>query len=150
MDFGGADLRVGTIRLKLAVPQFALGFDEGALLKRSGPFSKFPPDHDPMPFSSRLVFAGVLVFPTHAGCERKPGVGCPVGREASLCVLAEEADECDAILAEHFVVSFSCPFCWGDRERVGPAPNGKRRFVGGDLQGEPTKQSRAVPQGAGL
>jgi len=31
---------------------------------------------------------------------------------------------------------------------VGPAPKGKGRFVGGDLQGEPTKQSHAVPQGA--
>src|SRR5579863_4407589 len=42
------------------------------------------------------------------------------------------------------------PFLLGDRERVGPAPKGKGRFVGGDLQGEPTKQSPAVPQGAGL
>jgi hypothetical protein len=48
------------------------------------------------------------------------------------------------------VSPFRAPFCWGDRERVGPAPKGKGRFVGGDLQGEPTKQSHAVPQGAGL
>ena len=121
-----------------------------ALLKGSGPFSKLPPSYDPMPLSSSLVFAGLFVFPTHVGREGKPGVSCPVGREASLRVFAEKPDECDAILAEHFVSPFSCPFCWGDRERVGPAPKGKGRFVGGDLQGEPTKQSPAVPQGAGL
>jgi len=93
VDLAGPTLGVGAIGLKLAVPQFALGFDEGTLLKGSGPFSKLPSDHDPMPLSS---------------------------------------------------------FCWGDRERAGPAPKGKGRFVGGDLQGEPTKQSHAVPQGAGL
>ena len=103
-----------------------------------------------MPFGSRLVFAGVLFVPTHVGCEGKPSVGGPVGREASLCVVAEKADESDAILAEHFVSPFRAPSIWGDRERVGPAPKGKGRFVGGDLQGEPTKQSLAVPQGAGL
>jgi hypothetical protein len=44
-------------------------------------------------------------------------------------------------LAEHFVSPFRARFCWGDRKRVDPAPKGQGRFVGGDLQGEPTKQS---------
>ena len=60
MNFGGADLRVGTIGLKLAVPQFALGFDEGALFEGAGPFSELPPNDDPMPLGSGLVFTGVL------------------------------------------------------------------------------------------
>jgi hypothetical protein len=62
-----------------------------------------------MPLGSRLVFAGVRVFPTHVGCEGKPSVGRPVGHEASLCVFAEKAYECDAILAEHFVSPFRAP-----------------------------------------
>jgi hypothetical protein len=42
MDLAGSDLGVGTIGLKLAVSQFALGLDEGTLLERSCPFSKLP------------------------------------------------------------------------------------------------------------
>src|SRR5580704_5524497 len=109
MDLGGADLRVGTIGLKLPIPQFALGFDEGALLEGAGPFSELPPNHDPMPLGSSLVFAGVLVFPTHVGCQGKPSVCCAVRRETSFCVFPEKADERDAILAEHFVSPFRAP-----------------------------------------
>ena len=103
-----------------------------------------------MPFGSGLVFAGGVVFPTHVDCEGKPRVGGAVGGKASLYVSAEKPDERDAILAEHFVSPFRAPFCWGDPNRVGPAPKGKGGFVGGALQGEPTKQSPAVPPGAGF
>ena len=92
MDFGGADLRVGTVGLELAIPQFALGFDEGTLFEGAGPFSELPPNHDPMPLGSCLVFTGVFVLPTHVGREGKPGVGCAVGREASLGVFAEKTN----------------------------------------------------------
>jgi hypothetical protein len=43
MDLGGADLRVGTIGLKLPISEFTLGFDDGALLEGAGPFSELPP-----------------------------------------------------------------------------------------------------------
>ena len=72
----------------------------------------------------------------------------PIGGEASLGVFAEKPDEVwyDSCKG-NFVSPFPGPFCWGDPERVGPAPKGKGRFVGGNLQGEPTKQSHAVPAG---
>ena len=79
MDLGGANLRVRAIGLKLTIPEFALGFDEGALLEGAGPFSELPPNHDPMPFGSRFIFAGVLLLPTHVGCEGKPSVAVPLG-----------------------------------------------------------------------
>ena len=89
MDLGGTDLRVGTRGLKLPIPQFALDFDEGALLERAGPFAEFPPNHDSVPLGPGLVFTGIFVFPTHVGRDGKPGVRGAVGREASLGVLAE-------------------------------------------------------------
>ena len=53
MDLGGADLRVGTLGLELAVAKFALGLNEGALLQRAGPFAKFPkPRFDAIRFGS--------------------------------------------------------------------------------------------------
>jgi hypothetical protein len=142
VDLGGADPGVGTIGLKLAVPEFALGFDECALLKRSGPFSKLSPDHDPMPLSSGLVFAGVLVFPTHVGCERKPGVSCPVGREASLGVFAEKADECDAILAEHFVSPFRAPSVGATESEWVLLPRARDALLGETFRGN--RQSRVT------
>jgi hypothetical protein len=56
--------------LKLSVTQYALGFDEGALFEGAGPFSELPQTircHSVRVF----VFAGVLVLPTHVGCEGK-------------------------------------------------------------------------------
>lgn len=127
MDLGGADLRVGTIGLKLPIPQLPLDFDEGTHLEGAGPFSEPRPNDDPMPFGSHILFAGVLVLPTHVGCEGKPSVGGPVGCEASLCVFAEKPNERDAIVAERFVPPFLVPsvgatetcsqgqgtLCWG-------------------------------------
>src|SRR5580704_8922040 len=130
MDLGGADLRVGTIGLKLPIPQFALGFDEGALLEGAGPFAELPPNDDPMPLGSSLVFAGVLVLPTHVGCEGKPSVGGPVGCESSFRVFAEKPDERDAILAEHFVSSFSCPFWWATESEWVLLPRARDALLG--------------------
>src|SRR5580704_16395042 len=143
MDLGGADLRVGTIGLKLPIAEFPLGFDEGALLEGAGPFSELPPNHDPMPFGSRFVFAGVLFLPTHVGCEGKPSVGCPVGREASLCVFAEKPDERDAILAEHFVSPFRAPSVGATESEWVLLPRARDALLGETFRGN--RQSRVAP-----
>lgn len=142
LDLGGSNLNVGTIGLKLAVPQFAPGFDEGTLFKRSGPFSELPPDNDPMPLSSSLVFAGVLIFPTHVGCERKPGVGCPVGRKASLGVFTQKADERDAILAKHFVSPFCAPSVGATGSEWVLLPRARDALLGETFRGN--RQSRVT------
>jgi hypothetical protein len=142
MDLGSADLRFGTIRLKLAVPQFALGFDEGTLFEGTGPFSELPPNHDPMPLGSRLVFAGIIVFPTHVGRERKPGVGHAVWREASLCVFAEKSDESDAILAEHFMSPFRAPSLGATESEWVLLPRARDALLGETFRGN--RQSRVT------
>ena len=128
MDFGGADLRVGTIGLKLPIAQFPLGFDEGALFEGAGPFSELPPNHDPVPFGPCLVFAGVLLLPTHVGCEGKPSVGGSVGATESEWVLLPRAR--DALLGETFR---------GNRQsRVAPS----RRAQGFDPEAEPNRRGQ--------
>ena len=74
----------------------------------------------------------------------------PLGVKLSLCVFAEKPDERDAILAEHFVVSFSCPFCWGDPVREVLLPRARNALLGETFRGN--RQSRVPPsrQGAGL
>src|SRR5580698_1946901 len=96
-----------------------------------------------MPLGSCLVFAGVLVFPTHVGRERKPGVGRAVGREASLCVFAEKTDECDAILAEHFVSPFRAPSVGATGSEWVLLPRARDALLGETFRGN--RQSR-VPQ----
>jgi hypothetical protein len=63
-------------------------------------------------------------------------VGGAVGGKASLRVFAEKPDKRDAILAEHFVSLF-VPFCWGDPERVGPAPKAIHRCYHWNPAGRP-------------
>src|SRR5580658_8265343 len=99
-----------------------------------------------MPFGSRLVFAGVLVLPTHVGRQGKPSVGHTAGREASLCVVAEKADESDAILAEHFVSPFRAPSVGATRSEWVLLPRARDALLGETSSGEPTQQSRDDPQ----
>lgn len=55
-----------------------------------------------MPFGAIFVFAGFSILPARGGRDRKPRVGDALPGEACLRVVADEADECDAIPAEHF------------------------------------------------
>src|SRR5580700_1775895 len=143
MDLGSADLRVRAIGLKLPIAQFPLGFDEGALFEGAGPFSELPPNHDPVPFGPCLVFAGVLLLPTHVGCEGKPSVGGPVRCEASLCVFAEKPDERDAILAEHFVSPFRAPSVGATVSEWVLLPRARDALLGETFRGN--RQSRVTP-----
>ena len=53
-------------------------------------------------------------------------------------------------IMERVAIPDGAPSVGAIRERVGPAPKGKGRFVGGDLQGEPTKQSPATYRAQGF
>ena len=82
-----------------------------------------------------LIRIGRLVFPTLFGGQAELGVGGAAGSVASLSVFADEADEGDAILPEHFRVSFLAHSV-GAPVREGPALKGRERFVGGTFKGK--------------
>ena len=73
----------------------------------------------------------------------KPPVGCPVGREASLGVFAEKADECDAILAEHIVSPFRAPSVGATGSEWVLLPKARDALLGETFRGN--RQSRVMP-----
>src|SRR5580704_14251411 len=72
--------------------------------------------------------------------KRKPGVSCPVGREASLGVFTEKADKCDAILAEHFVSPFRAPSVGATESEWVLLPRARDALLGETFRGN--RQSR--------
>ena len=72
----------------------------------------------------------------------KPSVGGPVGRDASLCVFAEKADERDAILAEHFVSPFRAPSVGATESEWVLLPRARDALLGETFRG--SRQSRVT------
>jgi len=73
-----------------------------------------------MPFCARLVLGAAVLFPTDARGEREAGVAIAVRCGPAFRVLAEKADERDAIFAKHVFVFLFCPDLLGRPGVRGP------------------------------